>query len=51
MVSANQNRLSIRFLIDDNGNKLQTYSQISSETLSFFQQLIGTKDDGVSSCP
>ena len=45
IVAANHSRSSIRCLIDANGNKLYSFSQISNEAVSFFQNLIGTKDD------
>ena len=50
MVAANHSRSSIRCLIDANGNKLYSFSQISNEAVSFFQNLIGTKDDQVTGC-
>ena len=50
MVAGNQSKSSIRSLIDSNGNKLFYFSQIQNETISFFQSLIGTKDDRVVCC-
>ena len=47
MVAAKQNKASIKLLIDGDGNRLQTFDQISKETVSFFQKLIGARDTRV----
>ena len=51
MVADKQSRASIKLLIDADGNRLQTFDQISKEAVSFFQKLIGTWDTRVTGCP
>ena len=45
-----QNRNTIRNLTSADGIKLNTFSQISEEAISFFQNLLGTKDEQVTQC-
>ena len=37
-------------MVDANGNRLYSFSQISNEAISYFQNLIGTKDARVVGC-
>ena len=47
MVAAQQNRSSMTSLIDDEGNLLKTFPQISNEAVRFFQNLLGKVDSTV----
>ena len=49
-MAARQNKNTIRSLIDTRGNKLTEHTQISNEAINFFQHLIETKDENVTSC-
>ena len=51
MVAAKQKTNYISTLIDSQGNRLNSYSQISNEAVSFFQRLLGTPDVNVTGCP
>ena len=51
MVATKQKTKTITTLIDEQGNRLSTYAQISHEVVSFFQRLFGTVDSNVRSCP
>ena len=50
-VAARQSRNSISYLISSEGNRISTFSDMAEEAVSFFQKLIGEKDDNVSGCP
>ena len=50
-VAARQSRSTITALIDSEGKRISTLSEIAKEAVSFFQKLIGTEDVQVSSCP
>ena len=50
MVATQQNRSSMTSLIDDEGNLLKTFPQISNEAISFFQNLLGKVDSEVTGC-
>ncbi|XP_022762128.1 uncharacterized protein LOC111308033 [Durio zibethinus] len=45
MVAAKQKKSTIKVLYDGEGNRLDTFSQISEEVVEFFKQLLGTVDD------
>ena len=49
-VAGKQSRNSLKVLFDDDGNKLEEFTQISDEAVPFFQKLIGTDDSMVSGC-
>ena len=51
MTAARQKQMTISTLIDSQGRKLTTYSQITNEAVSYFQQLLGTVDINVIVCP
>ena len=51
MMAAKQHKNSIISLIDLEGNRLESYDQISKEIVRFFQNLIGTVGDKVTGCP
>ncbi|XP_038991407.1 uncharacterized protein LOC120114637 [Hibiscus syriacus] len=38
---------TIRILIDENGNRLESYEQMSAEVIKFFTNLIGTADPAI----
>ena len=50
IVAARQNKSTIRALTDANGVQLTTFSQISNEAVSFFQNLLGARDSNVVNC-
>ena len=51
VVAAQQRRGTIQVLTGFNGAQLTTFSQISEETVTFFKNLIGTRDPAVSEIP
>ena len=38
-------------MINLEGNRISTFSDMAEEAVNFFQRLIGTKDDNVTGCP
>ena len=51
MMAARQKHRTISTLMDPEGRKLTTYTQITNEAVSYFQQLLGVTDANVSGCP
>ena len=46
-----QNRNIISSMIDSEGNRLSTFSQMAEEGVRYFQNLLGTEIDEVTGCP
>ena len=50
-VMVRQNRNTISILINSEGNRLSTFSQMAEEVIRYFQNLLGTEDNEVTGCP
>ncbi|KAK8290216.1 hypothetical protein V6Z12_D07G246000, partial [Gossypium hirsutum] len=50
MVVVRHSRHTIKLYIDDNGNRLDTFEQISKEAVDFYKKLIGSPDKNVFDC-
>ena len=51
IMAARQKHRTISTLMDSEGMKLMTYTQITNEAVSYFQQLLGVTNVNVSGCP
>ncbi|XP_039001171.1 uncharacterized protein LOC120127313 [Hibiscus syriacus] len=49
-VSTKSKRETIRVLIDDNGNRLETYDTMASELIEYFTNMIGTENPEIKVC-
>ena len=50
-VMVRQNRNTISVMIESEGNRLSTFSQMAEEAIRYFQNLLGTEDDEIIGCP
>ena len=50
ILAPKQGRNSIKMLIDSEGKRLSTFSQISFEVVNFFQKLLGTTNEKIKGC-
>ncbi|XP_039036833.1 uncharacterized protein LOC120173841 [Hibiscus syriacus] len=49
-VAVKTKRETIRVLVDDNGNKLESYDEMDAELIGYFTNLIGTENTEVKAC-